>query len=343
MIVRGNKPGQRRNRELNGGVPDGWARIKPKILQNDRLEVPGNIKLFAVISTWNDADIIRASIQNCYLNGCERVYILDNDSSDKTQQVAKFAGATDIISYPTKVYDDDLRIRYQNGIVQIVTEEEKLPCVWWMVLDADEFPTTRNGEKIVDYLSYLNPKINTVGCDFIDLYPIRKKYYQRGKHPALCMDHGVWRRGGVKRYCQCGHWKHSLIKFNKGNWNAAHFRGNHGLAVERPKREILFESTSDLVFFHAPIRHPNDTYKRLQLLCGTGRNEWDDQVTNNQGAVKRWKCLDAIYAEKWNEVEYPHSQVYGRPVVGLALYPWRVLAPDLIIQGDSENVPSQES
>lgn len=329
MISKGHAPGNLRNQQLNGGAPDGWRRVTPTVVPCQTVE-PQEIVLYALISTWHDADVIAATVRNCFEQGCDKVYLLDNNSPDETRWKALEAGALVASVYETEKYDDDLRCRLQNETIQAITTLEKLPTLWWLAIDADEFPAVPR-ETLKECLSKLPTHIKTVGCDFIDLYPTEGRVYEPGKHPAECMTHGVWRRGGVKRYCECGHWKHPLVKYENGVYDAGFFRGNHGIAVPPGDwlRHRINEPESDVICFHAPIRAPEETYKRLSALCDTGRNEWDDQVTNHQGAIKRRRSLDAIYAGRWREVEHPHTQIFGRDVTGLALYPWRTLAPGL--------------
>lgn len=332
MLVRGNAPGQRRNRELNGGAPPGWVRVQLHV-EKVELREPTLAPIYAVVSSWHDADVIEATVRNCFDQGCERVYLLDNASPDNTAEVARAAGVNDVITYRTEFYDDDLRVRKQNEIVRRVTAEERHPELWWIVLDADEFPAGRDGKTVAALLRSLPAQINTVGSDFIDLYPSNGEAYRIGAHPALCMSRGVWRRGGIRHYCACGHWKHAIVRYRDGIHDLAHFRGNHGLAASKQNRGVVLavESQFDVPFFHAPIREESATRARLNALCESGRNQWDDHVTNSQGAIKRWQALDNIYAGRWREVNLPHTQVYGRSVTGLALYPWRVLAPSVVL------------
>jgi hypothetical protein len=326
MIVRGNKPGQINNRRLNGGAPRGWYRINPKI--TDYVPIEGPIPtLYGLISTWHDADIIQAAIDNCRFHGCSKIWVLDNNSPDECADVAKRSGA-EVESYSTDFYDEDLRIHLQNKILKRETLEAKLDDLWWMVLDADEFPAMKDGSPIVKFLATLPAHFTVVGSNYIELYPVEGESYEEGQHPAKCIENGIWKRCVLNNAYQCGHWKHSVVRYLNGNYNTAHFRGNHALAVPR-RNIILYEPSKDLVFFHSPFREYETTKRRFQALCDTGRNQWDDEVTQNEGAIKRWRAFEAVYSQRWREVELSHTQVYGRPIVGIALYPWRTLVPEL--------------
>jgi len=317
-------PGVQRSRELNGGAPDGWVSRNCQATQVIKAEGP-TPRLFAIVSSWFDADIIEATIANCFAQGCERVYLLDNASPDDTAWAAKKAGATIAEIYETEYYDEDLRIRLQNEIIRKTTVAEKTDDLWWFVLDADEFPGTWDRTPVIESLKGLPPHIRTIGCNCIDLYPMSENQYAPGQHPAECMTHGVWRRGGVNLWCGCGHWKHVTIRYLNGVYDFAHTRGNHSFAVPPSSSLQFYEPDFDLAFFHAPLRRKEDATQRLRALCESGRSLWDDQAINSNGATKRWKSLDDVYEKRWSEVEIPHSQVYGRNLRGITPLPWPTL------------------
>lgn len=316
--------GRKRNQELNGGAPLGWKPVSPLPMTDAAQSPAGDIPVVnAIVSTWHDADIIEASVRHLAARGVSRIVILDNDSPDDTVAVAEAAGATVGLRYTTEVYDDDLRIQLQNGVIKDSVEQSALPDCWWIALDADEFPELPGGQSFPEALRGLPRDVRCWGLDAIDLYPTGDCQYVRGKHPAECMAYGMWRRGGMGKYCPAGHWKHNAIRYFDGQFDLAFGRGNH--AVMAPGAVSIREAGAGGVMFHAPIRAKDDAYARLQALCSTGRTRWDDQVTGNNGAVKRWKSLEDIFAGRWDRVALPHSQMFGRHVVGLALYPWKRL------------------
>lgn len=324
MLAKGNAPGERRNRELNGGVPRGWRDVFPLRMGAQTVAEPA--PLFAVVSTWNDADVIEANVANCRLLGCERVYLLDNASSDDTVSRGVAAGAQVGRVYETEKYDDDYRCQLQNQLVREVTEAERRARLWWLILDADEFPACAG--RLVDRLS-TSPQ-QCVGSNFIDLYPAAGEEYVVGRHPAACFALGARRWGNVASNGRCDHWKHPLVCYWRGQWNIALNRGAHRPATRRGTS--VSEADWSLTIFHAPFRRADDTRRRLEMLCGHGRNSWDDDVTRGNGASRRWRSLEAVYAGRWWDVEVAHTQVFGRPLVGVALYPWRQMVPELAEQ-----------
>lgn len=340
--------GMRRHHEMNGGAPKGWNSVWPIPRAAKPAPNAPAPTIYAVISTWFDEDIVAANVRNCFAQGASKVFILDNASPDNTVANAKAAGAHISNIYETEKYDDDLRIHLQNEIIRLETEKSGISDLWWFVLDSDEFPASLDGRPLSNSLRGLPEDIRLLGCDFIDLYPYgdnRETQYEPGRHPAECMTHGMWRRGGIRKcqgtkwFCQCGHWKHTLIRMLNCRRDIAHNRGNHTVTIppkdggiqgatiaqSRIVDHSIFEPDFEYVTFHAPMRSKEHMLKRLSALCGTGRSSWDEQVIRGQGAVKRFRALDHVYSGDWHLVEFPHSQVYGRDITGICLYPWRTL------------------
>lgn len=328
-------PGLKNQRAMNSGAPPRWKNCRTNRINTDfATPESDSVELYATISTWMDADIIEANVKNCFANGCSRVYILDNNSPDDTVRVARSAGAILGDSFATDFYDEDLRIRKQNEIIHRVTTKEKHKILWWVTLDADEFCAGHNGERVIDTILKMPKEISTIGSDCIDLYPTEGHEYVIGEHPAKCFDKGINRKEGCGTYCPVGHYKHLYFKLTEGIFNVAQTRGNHCLAT--PRHSTLIEPEMTLKFFHSPYRRKEETFKRLEALCGKQqalgglhRSAGDDECTGNHGSIKRWRTLENLYNYEWDKVEMPHSQLYGRSIIGIALYPWRVLAPEL--------------
>lgn len=330
-----------RGRELNTGAFDGFIRVLPTVAEATLLETPVPTALYAVIGTWFEADVIEATVKNCLANGFSKVFIVDNASPDDTCAVAQAAGATIAQVYKTAFYDDDYRIRLMNEAMARVTAQEKLPSLWWAFLDADEFICGPGGMRLYDYLARLPAAFNTIGVRTVDLYPSVAPYYTSGLHPADCQELALHRRAARNAFCTMGHWKHLLFRTDAGRVDFSQSRGSH-LPFIRPQPgtkspvQRLHEPPPGGVLFHAPFRSKEATGKRLEALCGKrrelggqGRNAGDDMATGGNGAIKRWRSFDNVYAQRWDQVELPHCQQFGKNVVGISPLPWRVLLPDV--------------
>jgi len=326
-------PGTKHSVALNSGSPKGWVKSTAVALAA-AMQAPTDAPVYAIISTWFEADIIEASVKHCFANGCSRVLLLDNKSPDDTVAVAVAAGAEIGEIYETQFYDDDLRILKQNEIAKRLVAESGASDVWVVSLDADEFLTGLDGEPFATTLRRLPPGIRTAGSSCVDLYPTSPEQYVRGRHPATCMDSGVFRFARV--FCHCKHWKHVPLRYTDGVFDIAQHRGNHWCAARDAGVAVAELAGLDMRLIHAPIRNRVDAEARLLALCGKDpklgglrRCSGDDDVTGSNGGIKKWRSLDHIYHHRWNLVEYPHSQVFGRSVVGIELYPWAVIYPEL--------------
>lgn len=318
-------PGVRRMRELNAGAPYSYRAIRPTEMQVD---IQGNpAKLIAVISSWNDADIIGESVKNCFDQGCSQVFLLDNASEDDSVAVAEAAGATVAEVYETDVYDDDLRIRKMNDIAEYAINGHD--NAWILSLDADEFVHGFGRRTILESLAILPNSIRTVGSFCVDLYPVGDSQFVPGCHPGKSMTHGVFRRSN---FCDRWHWKHVAIRY-LGEFDVAQTRGNHMPAAAGGVREIYEPTGMHLPILHCPYRTKEKAHWRLELLCGGGnkrRSKLDDDVTSSGGAIRRLKHLDNVFSGYWDRVELPHCEMmYGRKITGIIPYPWKNYYGDL--------------
>src|SRR2546429_7689227 len=75
------------------------------------------VRLFAVLGTWMEADVVAATVRNAIAQGCERVYLVDNDSPDDTVDVARREGAILARTFSSDRYDERLRLRHMNEVV----------------------------------------------------------------------------------------------------------------------------------------------------------------------------------------------------------------------------------
>src|SRR5690242_5826026 len=130
-----------------------WVAAEPE--PDDPHPVP-NAKLFAIVGAWMEEDVIAATVTNAFTQGCERVYLVDNDSTDGTRREAEAAGATVAEVFATTEYDERLRLDIMNRVVRDVSVAEHTDHVWWLWLDADEFPHAAGGETLKQRLERLD-------------------------------------------------------------------------------------------------------------------------------------------------------------------------------------------
>jgi hypothetical protein len=303
---------------LRSRGPSLWVVNEPQPAEPAPLD---DFRLFAIVGAWMEEDVIAATVANALTQGCERVYLVDNASPDETVREAVAAGAIHAATFWTPHYDEVLRLKVMNHIVQNVSAECGAEHVWWLWIDADEFPHAPGGATVRDFLDTLDRRFRIVGGRFINHFPNGEPAYRRGYHPLdfqpLCEEHR-------EPICALGHRKHPLQRFDRAGPPIVADRGFHrASSAERPLRE-----PNDAVYIHHfPYREENVTRRRLAALCaaddgGNVRARTGDDATD--GMLPRFQTLDAVYAHDWSRVR--NYRADGRFAVANPM-PWTSLVP----------------
>lgn len=306
-----DKPGVKRCKELNWGAREGWRQSATPMTTGATVSKK-SIPFVAVVSTWNDSDIIGHNIRSLLAQGCQCVEVLDNASSDNSVEVALNSGARHAEIWKSNLHDDSLRVRKQCDLAEKLVAEYG-DC-WVLYLDADEI--TPAGIDLQSFLGNQPEDVRVIGVNNFELHPLPGQELKENARIEDCYTHGVVRNGC---FCSRFHWKHQIIKYSGGVYDACLTRGLHYPA--HPKGIILPESKETLLMLHVPYRNQEFMRHRLSLLHDTGRDREDDDVTGGSGASSRLRQLETIYSGDYQNAQLSHPAVYGRPVTGIALYP----------------------
>jgi hypothetical protein len=285
-----------------------------------------DFRLFAILGAWMEEDVIAATVANAFAQGCERVFLVDNDSTDGTVREAVTAGAELAEVFVTEQYDEVLRLEVMNRVVREQSELDGSNHIWWLWLDADEFPHGPRGLTVREFVAQLDRRYRIVGARFVNHYPDRLPAYVYGRHPLdfqpMCEEHRVG--------CALKHRKHSLQRYDRGGIEILSDRGFHrATSAEVP----LLEPLEAIYLHHFPYREEDVTRRRLALLCGTDADgntrvrEGDDAA---DGMVPRFQTLDAVYRGDWGSVR--NYRFDGEFTVASPIE-WSTLAPpeDLVV------------
>jgi hypothetical protein len=267
-----------------------------------------------------EADIIGATVMNAFTQGCDAVFLIDNDSPDDTVEVAVRAGARLAERFSTERFEEQLRFDLMNRAVASISEADDAQHIWWLWLDADEFPQGPHGLTVREYLSGLDRRFRIVGSRFINHFPDRAPAYIPDFHPIefqpLCEEHDM-------NVCPARHRKHSLQRYDRGANPIECGLGIHkALSEDRP----LVEPKDAVFIHHFPYRVEQATRRRLGMLCGTdenGRTRVQDGDTAVDGMVPRFETLDAVYRGDWEHVR--NYRVDGKYDVANPV-PWTQIA-----------------
>ncbi len=133
-----------------------WSKPAPQPASPDPLP---DTRLFAVFAVWCEEDIISSTVSNAFAQGCERVFVIDNDSPDGTVAEAIAAGAEVAKVYKTTYYDEGRRMAEIRAAMEEISPTVDSDHVWWLTCDADEFPHGPAGLTLREYLSELGPPL----------------------------------------------------------------------------------------------------------------------------------------------------------------------------------------
>jgi hypothetical protein len=265
-------------------------------------DVLPSFRFFAVLGTWMEQDVVAATVRNAFAQGAEAVYLVDNASTDATVEQATGAGATLAESVATDHYDERLRILLMNSAVARASLATGAEHVWWLWLDADEFPEGPRDMTVLDYLRTLDRRFRVVGSTVYNHFPTAKPEYLSGFHPLdfqpLCELFAPDR----PRHCSQPHWKHPLQRFDRSGPFLASQIGFHSAAVLR--NHPVVEPQGGIFTHHVQYRDESVTRARMEMLCGSShRNSYNDSV-GNRGIGRRFETLDAVYAQRWKDINH---------------------------------------
>jgi hypothetical protein len=263
-------------------------------------EVVPDFRFFAVLGTWMEEDVVEATVKNAFAQGVEAVYMVDNASTDATVARAVDAGATLVETFHTNHYEERIRILLMNGVVARMSLASGARHVWWLWLDADEFPEGPEGMTIAEYLRTLDRRFRVVGSTYYNHFPAEKPEYIPGFHPIdfqpLCERY----TSKHVHHCKQPHWKHPLQRFDDEGPFILAGGGFHTGTLRT--REPLYEPTGGIVTHHICYREEAAARRRLELLCGTSERNASNDAIGNRTIQRRFDSLDAVYAHDWAQV-----------------------------------------
>ena len=212
-----------------------------------------------------EEDVVGACVENAFTQGCEHVYLVDNNSADDTVEVAVAAGATPAATFSTPYFDEHLRMSIMQSVVEQASRSVAEDSVWWLWLDADEFPHGPGGMTIRELLATLDVRFRVVGARYFNHYPTVRPYYVPGFHPLdfqpECEEYSVgWN-------CAGNHHKHPLLRADR---DAPRIVPTDGFHSARADVQVL-EPDRAVFVHHFPYRAEATTRRRLDLLCRAAR------------------------------------------------------------------------
>ncbi|MGH9018157.1 MAG: glycosyltransferase family 2 protein, partial [Acidimicrobiales bacterium] len=266
----------------------GRVRHEPNPVEPDLLP---SFRFFAVLGTWMEQDVVEATVRNAFAQGVEAVYLVDNASTDATVARATAAGATLVETFATRRYEERVRILLMNAVVARMSLASGADHVWWLWLDADEFPEGPQGLTVGTYLATLDRRFRMVGSTYYNHFPTAKPEYIPGFHPMdfqpLCERY----TSKHVHHCPQPHWKHPLQRFDADGPFILSGGGFH--TGEIRTGAPLWEPTGGIVTHHICYREETAARHRLELLCGVSERNASNDAIGNRTIQRRFDSLDA--------------------------------------------------
>jgi Glycosyl transferase family 2 len=295
-----------------------WVRVEAVTADAQPL---ADFRLFGILGAWNEEDIVEATIQNAFTQGCDQVFLVDNASDDDTVPRALAAGAVLSRQYATERYDEELRMQHMQEIVESASAESGAAHVWWLWMDADELAHGRAGMTLRQQLRSLDRRFRVVGARYLNHYPSGAPQSRRGCHP---IDFQPLAEEMIYGHCGLGHRKHPLQR-----WDANGPTITCGLGFHAASASVqLIEPRDAVILHHFPFRDESVTRARMEKLCASTDSEqslraWPDHPSTDH-IWPRYKSLDAVYRQEWSEVI---DFISGTK--GVQLRPWtQLVEPD---------------
>jgi hypothetical protein len=250
-------------------------------------------------------DVVAASVKNAFAQGCERVFLVDNESPDRTVSVAVEAGAELAESFSTRTNDPFIRHRLMDEVVARASAADGSAHIWWLWIDADEFSNGPRGLSVREFLSTLDESFRIVGARYINHYPGSEPHYLSGFHP---LDFQPLAEELPDRTCWSWHRKHPLQRFDRGRPEIQSNVGFHWCeSTERP----LHEPTESIFIHHFPFRRKEAAVRRMGTAFaqtpGLAAREGPPESS------ARLQALEAVYAQDWETVRHHIAPRFRRP------------------------------
>jgi hypothetical protein len=211
------------------------------------------MELNAILCVWNEEDIIESTIRHAFAQGCANVFIIDNGSTDTTVEIATNAGAILVASFESRYFDEIQKISHLNTAVRRYNAQSPEEHVWWLYVDADEFPNIDYNISLLGFLRALDPSIRAVHGHLFEHFPTHPPWHVSGRHPADYMPLA----------CKSQTAKIPLLRYDKG---APHLYSGAGAHTFDSCGEALPIAEDILHIHHFPYRRPENSIRRLQQL-----------------------------------------------------------------------------
>jgi glycosyltransferase involved in cell wall biosynthesis len=238
---------------------------------------------------WNEEDIIESTVKHAFAQGCANVFIIDNCSTDRTVDIAVKAGAKFVTSFESKYFDEDKKIAHLNTVVKYINDTIYNDNVWWLYLDADEFPNFDCEFTIIDVLKQLDSSVKAIHGYMFDHIPSHSPYHINGYHPIdfqpLC------HKTITSKIC--------LVRYDKGQKHLFSTSGAHHVITHGQSMPTILDF---LQIHHFPYRNYESTMLRLKQLIDRQNDFIINTGWNNEREGRVCEANMSKYKSNYNNL-----------------------------------------
>ena len=275
------------------------------------------MKLAGLLMVRNAADIIALNLLHHLHSGVDRMYVVDNGSTDGTDIVLSRIASR----YPVAVFRDDGPFLQAELVTELARVARRDGAQWVLPIDGDEFWWTAGGDLGAELARF---EAGAVRCEVIQFVQ-KRSVLVRTPDALLAMTHRANRIGeecDARRNVELQHIAFVEIPF-PAKWIS---RSGPSLAIHRGNHEVSgiageAVTTRNIQCLHAALRARNilsgekvDHANRLEVVESAQDVGWQ---------ARRWRRMSSSQLEaEWaaNSHEEGVLDVYGVP---------RPLRPDL--------------
>lgn len=294
-----------------------WQAFSPAPLPASDAPGTGDFPVYGLCMAWNEDDVIYATVRNLLRQGVDKVFVIDDESDDRTADEAQAAGATVLRDRSDGTFDERRRTARISQVIDEQTRETGT-AVWWVVVDADEFPAGPGGSTIRELARRLPPRVDTVGSRVLEHYPGKLSAPLPRHHPIDQLPNACWHDNPS---CPAGHWKHQMFLLRRPG-EIQVMPGRHTIAAPRERKPVI-EGTPSLLMHHFPLRGRERARQHLASARPDSGQYGKSAVSfRNQRLANRARLLDLAYQEKYDSLP---NTFPGQRKLGNQVRDWRTL------------------
>ena len=289
------------------GIRHPWVRHRPNPASP---RVLPEFRLFAIVGTWMEADVIEATVRNAFTQGLRSSLPRRQRQSrrHRRQRRSRRRGAGPSVLDPTR-HDEGARIRIMNEVVNEVSSTDGSRHIWWLWLDADEFP---HGPRGLTH-SRVPGSARRLVPDRRNPLPQPLPEPRPGVHPRLSSARLPTARGGADRAEVLAVASQASAPTLRPRRRARDHSASPASTGHRVPNDRSSNRPTRSFSTTPPIGTRRRRFRRLVGLFSSSPALQPADPADSPAMIARLRSLDAVYAQDWDAVDISLAPGLKRP------------------------------